>query len=60
MKPAYKVLAIVVALLIVIIIALPLLVNVNNFRPEIESNLSSALGRPVKVGNWGSASSPAV
>jgi AsmA protein len=53
MKPAYKVLAIVVALLIVVAIALPFLVNVNSFRPQIESNLSSALGRPVKVGNMG-------
>ena len=53
MKPAYKVLAIVVALLIVVIIALPLMVNVNSFRPEIESNLSSALGRPVEVGKLG-------
>jgi hypothetical protein len=26
-------------------------VNVNNYRPQIESSLSSALGRPVKVGN---------
>ena len=27
------------------------MVNVNNFRPEIESNLSTTLGRPVKIGN---------
>ena len=50
-KPVYKVLAIAAALLIVVAIALPFLVNVNSFRPQIESNLSSALGRPVKVGN---------
>src|SRR5271169_5631671 len=50
MKNIVKVAAIVVAVLIVAAIAIPLLVNVNNFRPEIESNLSSALGRPVKVG----------
>jgi AsmA protein len=47
------VLAIAVALLIVVAVALPFLVNVNSFRPEIESNLSSALGRPAKVGNLG-------
>ena len=29
----------------------PLLVNVNNFRPQIESTLSTTMGRPVKVGN---------
>src|SRR5580658_9927385 len=52
-KTVYKVLAIAVALLIVVAIALPFLVNVNSFRPEIESNLGSALGRPVKVGNLG-------
>ncbi len=51
MKTVLKVIGIVVALLVVVAIALPFLVNVNNFRPQIESNLSSALGRPVKVGN---------
>jgi AsmA protein len=50
-KTALKVAGIVVAVLIVIAIAVPLLVNVNNFRPQIESNLSLVLGRPVKVGN---------
>ena len=51
MKTALKVAGIVVAVLIVIAIAVPLLVNVNNFRPQIESTLSTTLGRPVKVGN---------
>ena len=51
MKPIVKVVGIVVVLLIIVAIALPFLVNVNSFRPQIESNLSSALGRPVKVGN---------
>ncbi|MGD1215425.1 MAG: AsmA family protein [Terriglobales bacterium] len=51
MKPVVRVVGIVIVLLIVVAIALPFLVNVNNFRPQIESNLSSALGRPVKVGN---------
>src|SRR5208283_597328 len=53
MKPVVKIVLIVAALCIVLAIALPLLVNVNSFRPEIESNLSAALGRPVKVGNLG-------
>ncbi|MGA7295350.1 MAG: AsmA family protein [Terriglobales bacterium] len=53
MKPAVKITLIVAAVLIVIIIALPFLINVNSFRPQIESNLSSALGRQVKVGNLG-------
>jgi AsmA protein len=51
MKTALKVIGIVVVLLIVIAIALPFLVDVNAFRPKIESTLSSALGRPAKVGN---------
>ena len=51
MKTVLKVVGIVVAVLIVVAIAIPFLVNVNSFRPQIESNLSSALGRPVKVGN---------
>ena len=51
MKTGIKVVGIVIALLIVIIVALPFLINVNSFRPQIESNLSSALGRSVKVGN---------
>ncbi len=51
MKTVVKVVGVVVVLLIVAAIALPFLVNVNNFRPQIESNISAALGRPVKVGN---------
>ncbi len=51
MKTGLKVVGIVVAVLIVAAIAIPFLVNVNSFRPQIESSLSSALGRPVKVGN---------
>jgi len=50
-KPIVKIAIIVIALLIVVAIALPFLVNINSFRPQIESTLSSALGRPVKVGN---------
>jgi AsmA protein len=50
-KPVWKIVGIVVGVLILIVIALPLFINVNNYRPEIESNLSSALGRQVKVGD---------
>ena len=46
-----KIVGIVVAVFLVLIIAIPFFINVNSFRPQIESNLSSALGRPVKVGN---------
>jgi len=50
-KNTLKVVGIVVVLLIIIAIALPFLINVNRFRPQIESDLSSSLGRPVKVGD---------
>ena len=39
------------AVLLVLLIALPFLIDVNSFRPKIESALSSALGRQVTVGN---------
>ena len=38
MKKILKWIAIVVAVLIVIALALPFLINVNSFRPQIESN----------------------
>jgi AsmA protein len=50
-KPVVKIVGIIVAVLLVLVIAIPLFVDVNTFRPEIESTLGSALGRPVKVGN---------
>ena len=51
MKKILKIAAIVVAILLVILIAIPFLVNVNSFRPRLETDLTGALGRPVKVGN---------
>jgi AsmA protein len=51
MKRSLKIAGIVIAVLLVVIIALPFLVNVNSFRPRLESELSTALGRDVKVGN---------
>ena len=51
MKRALKIVGIVVAVLLVIVIALPFLVDVNSFRPRLESELTAALGRQVKVGN---------
>jgi AsmA protein len=40
-----------VAVLFVILLVLPLLININSYRPKIEADASSALGRQVKVGN---------
>src|SRR5712692_9655402 len=51
MKRALKIAGIVVVVLLVIVIALPFLVDVNSFRPRLESELTGALGRQVKVGN---------
>ena len=51
MKRALKIVGVVIVLVIVVLIALPFLINVNAFRPRIESDLSKALGREVKVGN---------
>jgi AsmA protein len=43
--------AIALAVLLLILIVLPFLINVNTFRPKVESEASAALGRPVTVGN---------
>ncbi len=51
MKRALKIVGIMVVVLVIVLIALPFLVDVNMFRPRIEGDLSSALGREVKVGN---------
>ncbi len=41
----------VVGLLVVVVIAVSLLVDANTFRPILETQLTTALGRQVKVGN---------
>ena len=46
-----KIIGIVVVILLLAVIALPFLINVNSFRPKLESALTEALGRQVKVGN---------
>jgi AsmA protein len=48
---ALKIIGIVVVLLLLVAIALPFLINVNSFRPKLESALTEALAREVKVGN---------
>ena len=40
-----------VGALIIILLALPLFINANSFRPTIEERLSTALGRKVQVGD---------
>jgi AsmA protein len=50
-KRTLKIAGIVVAAVLVIVIALPLFININSFRPKIESELTKALGRPVILGD---------
>jgi AsmA protein len=51
MKRILKIVGIVVGVLILILIALPFFIDANTFRPKLESELTDALGREVKVGN---------
>ena len=48
---AVKIIAIVVAVILIGLIALPFFIDVNQFKPGLESKLTSALGRDVKTGN---------
>jgi AsmA protein len=50
-KRTIKILAIVVGVLVIIAIAIPFFIDANAFRPKLESELTTALGREVKVGN---------
>jgi len=52
-KRALKIIGIVFAVILVIAIALPFIINVDSFRPKLESTLTTTLGREVKVGNLG-------
>jgi AsmA protein len=45
-----KIAGIVVAVLLVILVALPFMINVDSFRPRIQSEASAALGREVTLG----------
>src|SRR6478752_9684374 len=51
MKRLLKVLGAVILVVVVVLAALPFLLNANQFRPLLESKLSAALGRPVKLGD---------
>jgi AsmA protein len=51
MKRIFLICGIVLALLLVVVAALPFLIDPNDFRPMLESNLSEALGRQVKLGD---------
>ncbi|HUC42154.1 MAG TPA: AsmA family protein [Candidatus Micrarchaeaceae archaeon] len=51
MKKALIGVGVVIVLILIVIIALPLFFNANQFKPKLESNLTSALGRQVQIGN---------
>ncbi|HKS72703.1 MAG TPA: AsmA family protein [Terriglobales bacterium] len=51
MKRTLRIVGIVLAVIVIALIALPFLIDVNSFRPKLESELTTALGRDVKVGN---------
>ena len=51
MKRVAKWVGIVFVLLILIVVSLPFLINVDQFRPTLQSDLSDALGREVTLGN---------
>jgi AsmA protein len=50
-KKIHRNIGIGVAAFIALLLVLPSLINVNSFRPKIESELSNALGRKVEVGD---------
>ncbi len=50
MKKILTIVGIIVAVLIVIVVALPFVIDVNKFKPTIETNISDALGRKVEIG----------
>jgi AsmA protein len=50
MKRLLIILGIVVAVLLLIVILVPLFINVDNFRPDLEKKLSAALNRNVTIG----------
>jgi AsmA protein len=51
MRRIVRSIAIVAVLLILVLLSLPFLIDANQFRPMLESNVSSALGREVKLGD---------
>ncbi|MGD0363650.1 MAG: AsmA family protein [Bryobacteraceae bacterium] len=51
MKRAARWIGIVIVVLLLAIVALPFVVDANQFRPMLESELSKALGREVKIGD---------
>jgi len=51
MNPMVKWVGISFAIIILIVLSLPFLINVDQFRPTLQSDLTTALGREVTLGN---------
>lgn len=51
MKRILQVVAVIIGVLILLVIALPFIINANTFKPKLESELTDALGRRVTVGH---------
>jgi len=51
MKKALIVIGIVIVVLVAVAVAIPFFINVNQFRPTVEAQLTTALGRQVKIGD---------
>jgi AsmA protein len=51
MKKLFRILGILVLILVVGLVALPFLIDANQFRPRLEATLTQALGREVKLGD---------
>src|SRR6516162_2499858 len=51
MHRIFKWVGIILAFLVIAVVSLPFLINVNQFKPMLESELSTALNREVKLGN---------
>jgi hypothetical protein len=50
MKRRLQIVGIVGAVIVAAVIALPFGINVDSFRPKLETELSAAIGRPVRSG----------
>ncbi|HKS82022.1 MAG TPA: AsmA family protein [Candidatus Acidoferrales bacterium] len=51
MKKPLLIVGVIILLLIAIVLALPFFIDVNHFKPKLETEISKALGRQVQIGN---------